>query len=340
MVEQKEMNLTEDEAALYDRQIRLWGLDAQKRLRAARVLLIGLQGLGAEISKNIVLAGIKSLTLMDHTVVTEEDACSQFLIPRSKIGENRAEASVERTALLNPMVEVTADSSDIAEKDETFFQNFDVVCATNLIKDQLLRINSICHENKIKFFAGDVFGYHGFMFADLNEHEYAEETIKKKKESGDASAKKAKMQEEETVVSKKSMSFVRLKEALAVDWSSENMSKLLKKVPKTFFIIQVLLKFRAQHKRDPSPKSKEEDIVNLLKVRDQVLEELKISKDFVDDSFASYCFAELSPVCAIVGGVFGQEIIKAVSQKDAPHNNFFFFNGLDGSGMVDCIGNS
>ena len=31
MVEQDSSTLTEDEAALYDRQIRLWGLDAQKR---------------------------------------------------------------------------------------------------------------------------------------------------------------------------------------------------------------------------------------------------------------------------------------------------------------------
>jgi len=31
MVEQDSLTLTEDEAALYDRQIRLWGLDAQKR---------------------------------------------------------------------------------------------------------------------------------------------------------------------------------------------------------------------------------------------------------------------------------------------------------------------
>ena len=39
------------------------------RLRAARVLLIGMKGLGAEIAKNIVLAGIKSLTLLDSTEV-------------------------------------------------------------------------------------------------------------------------------------------------------------------------------------------------------------------------------------------------------------------------------
>lgn len=39
------------------------------RLRAASVLLVGLRGLGAEVAKNIVLSGIKSLTLLDPTVV-------------------------------------------------------------------------------------------------------------------------------------------------------------------------------------------------------------------------------------------------------------------------------
>lgn len=37
-------------------------------------------------------------------------------------------------------------------------------------------------------------------------------------------------------------------------------------------------------------------------------------------------YAQISPVCAIVGGVMGQEIIKTVSQKEQPHNNLFLFN--------------
>jgi hypothetical protein len=50
-------------------------------------------------------------------------------------------------------------------------------------------------------------------------------------------------------------------------------------------------------------------------------------------------FAEVSPVCAIVGGVMAQEIIKAVSQKESPHNNMFFLNPIKNVGFVDCIGN-
>ena len=49
-------------------------------------------------------------------------------------------------------------------------------------------------------------------------------------------------------------------------------------------------------------------------------------------------FGDISPVCAILGGVVGQEMIKAVSKKDTPHNNFFFFNSNDFSGVVENIG--
>ena len=40
-VHEEAPEISEAEAALYDRQIRLWGLDAQRRLRAANVFLAG-----------------------------------------------------------------------------------------------------------------------------------------------------------------------------------------------------------------------------------------------------------------------------------------------------------
>jgi len=49
-------------------------------------------------------------------------------------------------------------------------------------------------------------------------------------------------------------------------------------------------------------------------------------------------FLERSPVAAIVGGKLAQEIIKAISNKDAPHNNFFIFNPCDGAGVVEKLG--
>ena len=39
------------------------------RLRGSRVLLVGLGGLGAEVAKNLILAGVKGLTMLDHEKV-------------------------------------------------------------------------------------------------------------------------------------------------------------------------------------------------------------------------------------------------------------------------------
>lgn len=85
-----------------------------------------------------------------------------------------AEASFERVQRLNPMVEVIGDQSDISTKDEEFFSSFDVVCATKLTVEESFRINAICRKHSIPFYTGDVFGFSGFFFVDLLEHEYAE----------------------------------------------------------------------------------------------------------------------------------------------------------------------
>lgn len=80
--------ITGDEAKLYDRQIRLWGLKAQERMRNAHIFLYGCTGLGNEVLKNLVLAGIGSITIMDPASVTERDLGSQFLFSSADIGRN------------------------------------------------------------------------------------------------------------------------------------------------------------------------------------------------------------------------------------------------------------
>ena len=50
--------------------------------------MIGLNGYGAEVAKNIILAGVKSVTFMDHRSLSALDACSQFLAPKDQVGKN------------------------------------------------------------------------------------------------------------------------------------------------------------------------------------------------------------------------------------------------------------
>ncbi|KAK2913043.1 SUMO-activating enzyme subunit 1 [Channa argus] len=343
MIEKEDPVISEEEAAQYDRQIRLWGLDAQKRLRASRVLLVSLGGLGAEVAKNLILAGVKGLTLLDHEQVSEESCRAQFLIPVTAQGQNRAQASLERAQNLNPMVEVHADPDRIEDKPDDFFLQFDAVCLTGCSRDLMVRVDQLCSQHNIKVFCGDVYGYYGYMFSNLGqEHHYVEEKPKVVKPTGDSNdgpeAKKPRVDPNETTMVKKTVSFCTLKEALEVDWTSEKAKAGLKRTPVDYFLLHVLLKFRTDKGRDPDPQSFGEDSELLRQIRDDVLEALAVGSDRLNDDFISYCFSEMSPVCAVVGGVLGQEIVKALSQRDAPHRNFFFFDGRKGNGVVDYFG--
>ena len=45
--------------------------------------------------------------------------------------------------------------------------------------------------------------------------------------------------------------------------------------------------------------------------------------------------AELAPINAVIGGVLANEVLKLVSHKGEPFNNFFFFTLSDGAGVVE-----
>ncbi|XP_009273535.2 PREDICTED: SUMO-activating enzyme subunit 1 [Aptenodytes forsteri] len=238
-------------------------------LRASRVLLVGMKGLGAEVAKNLILAGVKGLTMLDHQQVSQEDTRAQFLIPVGSLGRNRAEASLERAQNLNPMVDVKADPESVESKPEEFFTQFDAVCLTCCSRDVMVKIDQVCHKNSVKFFTGDVFGYHGYMFADLGEHEFVEEKTKVAKVSPGVEdgpdTKKAKLDSPETTMVKK----VRLC-SLSLSLSPP---------------LPVLLKFRTDKGRDPSPQNYAEDSKLLLQIRRDVLEALGVGADLLPDEF-------------------------------------------------------
>jgi len=337
MVGTEEIIISEAEAALYDRQIRLWGLDAQKRLRGSRVLLVGLTGLGAEVAKNLTLSGIKSLTLLDHRVARKGSA--NFLVPESSIGKNVAEASSERVQRLNPMVQILVDTDDISTKSEEFFGEFDVVCTTCISTEEAYRINAVCRKHSVPFYFGDTFGFVGFFFVDLIEHEFAEDVSIPVVSKDDGSpSKKSKTELTETKTVKKTVDYVSYQTAFESD-ISHIPKRNWRRIKEHVIMMKTLMIFRSQMNRDPEASSRDSDLSKLYEIRDHVLHEMKIEEQIVKNASFNVTFGEMSPSAAVLGGVLAQEVIKAVSHKDVPIRNFFFFNGAtDCSGLVEAIG--
>ncbi|XP_023305559.2 SUMO-activating enzyme subunit 1 [Lucilia cuprina] len=325
-----EVELTETENELYDRQIRLWGLESQKRLRTAKVLISGLGGIGAEATKNIILSGVHSVKLNDDKIVTEEDFCSQFLAPRSSLGANRAEASIERAKALNPMVEISADTEPLNKKDETYFEAFDVVVVIGATNEELVRIDNICRKKGIKFFAGDVWGTFGFCFADLQQHQFVEDTVKHKVISKPHEKTKTELV---TTTVQRELNFPAFEETLKFDINCATFQRKLKRTGPGFILLRILQKFRETHKRDPCYKSREEDKKELENIRNEITTDVVVPNEYFE-----HVFSQISPAAAVVGGVLSQEIIKVVTKKEAPNCNVFLFDPETCCGFIETIG--
>ncbi|GJJ74525.1 ubiquitin-like 1-activating enzyme E1 A [Entomortierella parvispora] len=320
--------ISEDEAALYDRQIRLWGAEAQLRMRNASILIAGMRGLSNEVCKNIILAGVGSITILDHENITEQDFGSQFLIRGAALGTNRAAAAAEKARLLNPRVNVIVDQEDIVKKDDAFFQQFNIVCLVGCTIDQMIRVDDACRasEKRTGFYAANVYGFNGYIFCDLKDHHYR---VERQEENA------------ATVIIQKHHTYDSLSDVLLARFGFPTPRKLRRKVSPLLLAIQVLWQFQQQHGGRLPQSSSQEDLATMLQLRDTKLKDAQVDPAFVDDSLiqvlVSTGSAEIMPVCAVVGGYLAQDILKTLSAKDAPILNHYIYSGMEATGVVHHI---
>uniref|UniRef100_A0A8C1W2H4 E1 ubiquitin-activating enzyme n=1 Tax=Cyprinus carpio TaxID=7962 RepID=A0A8C1W2H4_CYPCA len=151
---------------LYSRQLYVIDHDAMRRMGKADVLIAGMRGLGVEIAKNVILAGVRSVTIQDEGVVQWRDLSSQFYLKEADLGQNRALCSEKQLSSLNVYVRVSAWTNKL---DEDFLSKFQVVVLTNSPLEEQLRVGAFCHSNNIKFIVADTRGLCGQLFCDFGE---------------------------------------------------------------------------------------------------------------------------------------------------------------------------
>lgn len=153
--------------SLYSRQLYVLGHDAMRRMANSDILLSGIGGLGLEIAKNVILGGVKSITLHDKENCTIRDLTSQFYLSESDVGRNRAEASCNQLAELNNYVRTTAYTGEL---DEEFLRQFRVIVLTASDYDEQHRIAKFAHENGIALILAETRGLFAKIFCDFGEN--------------------------------------------------------------------------------------------------------------------------------------------------------------------------
>lgn len=100
--------LSDQEMLRYNRQIILRGFDfdGQEALKAARVLVVGLGGLGCAAAPYLAAAGVGSLTLLDFDTVALSNLQRQTLHRDATIGQPKVDSARDALAAINPHIQL------------------------------------------------------------------------------------------------------------------------------------------------------------------------------------------------------------------------------------------
>lgn len=165
--------LSDQEMLRYNRQIILRGFDfdGQEALKAARVLVVGLGGLGCAAAQYLAAAGVGAMTLLDFDTVSLSNLQRQTLHSEATLGQPKVDSARAALSAINPHVKFTCinallDDDRLAA--EIAAHDLVLDCTDNVqIRNQL---NAGCFQHKTPLVSGAAIRMEGqisvFRYAD------------------------------------------------------------------------------------------------------------------------------------------------------------------------------
>lgn len=140
------IELSDQEMLRYNRQIILqnFDFDGQEKLKAAKVLLVGVGGLGCAAAQYLAAAGVGQLTLLDFDTVSLSNLQRQILYNEQSIGSAKVDSAKTTLVNINPYIKISTVNKKLAEHElNNLIKRQDVIvdCTDNVtIREQLNRL--------------------------------------------------------------------------------------------------------------------------------------------------------------------------------------------------------
>jgi adenylyltransferase/sulfurtransferase len=124
--------LSQEEILRYSRHLIIpeVGVEGQRRLKAAKVLMVGAGGLGSPIGLYLAAAGVGRLGIVEFDVVDETNLQRQILHGTKDVGRKKVESARDRIRDVNPHVEVVAHETRLTSENA-----LEIVRAYDLVVD-------------------------------------------------------------------------------------------------------------------------------------------------------------------------------------------------------------
>lgn len=160
------MSLSQFELERYERQMLIsgWGVEGQKKLKAARVAVAGMGGLGCPASVYLTAVGIGKLIIVDKEKFELHNLNRQILGGHKDVGRFKAEVAEEKLEALNSEVEIEAIVVEIGRENvQDIIGDVDVVVDGQDNWEARFIINEYCVMHNIPFVHAGVSTLHGQM---------------------------------------------------------------------------------------------------------------------------------------------------------------------------------
>ncbi|MBS1596439.1 MAG: molybdopterin-synthase adenylyltransferase MoeB [Bacteroidetes bacterium] len=121
---------SKEELARYNRHIIIpgFGIEAQQKLKEAKVLVVGSGGLGSPLLLYLAAAGVGTIGIVDFDVVDDSNLQRQVLFGVSEVGKPKVEAAKERLQQLNPHISILTYNTQLTSQNALdIIKDYDVV---------------------------------------------------------------------------------------------------------------------------------------------------------------------------------------------------------------------
>ena len=108
MIKEKEITFSKAEIERYSRHLIIpsFNIEGQKKLKAARVLVVGGGGLGSPMLQYLAAAGVGTIGIVDYDTVDDSNLQRQILYGVESIGKLKVEEAKKRIESLNPHIKI------------------------------------------------------------------------------------------------------------------------------------------------------------------------------------------------------------------------------------------
>jgi adenylyltransferase/sulfurtransferase len=129
-IDDRKVTITPKEYRRYGRHLIIpeVGMEGQRRLKAAKVLIIGAGGLGSPSSLYLAAAGVGTIGLIDFDVIDETNLHRQILYTEKDVGRSKVQTAKERLQLANPNTIIRTFEEPLSSANALeIFKGYDVI---------------------------------------------------------------------------------------------------------------------------------------------------------------------------------------------------------------------